>query len=155
MLLIEYSVLNEMIFNVEYSVDERCGFLFGYDENENRRVITSRPVTNAFKGSQQKNFEITSKDYLLAEQFAVNKGLKLIGVYHSQPNQTALPSDYYETAAEPFFSYVILSTMHGKFAEMRSWRLNDQTVFKEEQIYLYPIQYHGNSNHTYTLKEIH
>lgn len=155
MLLIEHSVLNEMVFNVEYSSDERCGFLIGYDDHENRRVITSRPVTNAYKGSQQRNFEITSKDYLLAEQFAARKGLQLLGIYHSHPNQKALPSQYDEVAAQPYFSYLIFSTMHGKLAEMRSWRLNDQSVFEEEQINLYPIHYHGNSNHTHTLAEIH
>jgi len=155
MLLIENSVLNEMVFNIEYSLDERCGFLIGYDENGNRRVITSRPVTNAYKGDQQRNFEITAKDYLLAEQFAMSKGLKLLGIYHSHPNQTAVPCQHIKTAALPYFSYVIFSTMYGKLAEMRSWRLNGQTRFKEEQIYLYPIHYHGNSNHTHTLAEVH
>lgn len=155
MLLIEHSVLKEMVFNVEYSIDERCGFLIGYDEQENRRVISSRPVTNVYKGNQQQNFEITAKDYLLAEQFAASKGLKLLGVYHSHPNQTALPSHFDEITAQPFFSYVILSTMYGKFAEMSSWRLNAQGVFYEELIQLYSIHYHGNSNHPSTLTEIH
>lgn len=155
MLLIEHSVLNEMVCNVEHSVDERCGFLFGFDEGEDRRVIKSKPVNNAYQGSQQKNFEISAKDYLLAEQFALTEELELIGIYHSHPNHDARPSQYDETAAQPYLSYVIFSTINGKFAELRSWRMNDQDIFKEEQIYLFPIQYHGNNNHTYTFAEIH
>ena len=113
--------------------DECCGFLFGLEENgASRRISAIREVNNAKPGDKRRRFEVTAKDYMRAEQFALDKGFLLLGVYHSHPNHPAIPSEYDRVAAQPYFSYVILSVKLGKIDHIRSWRLNEASQFEEE-----------------------
>jgi proteasome lid subunit RPN8/RPN11 len=71
---------------------------------------------------------------LNAEKFADGSGLQLLGVYHSHPNHPAVPSEHDRIAAQPFFSYIIISVKENKIADLRSWQLDDHFQFKEETI---------------------
>lgn len=122
-----------MIGYVEPYSEERCGFLFGYESTEDRtltRVMTAKNVT---KGDKHRNFEISPKDYLNAEDYAVRNKLLLLGIYHSHPNHPAVPSASDREAAQPYFSYVIISVIYKKFSAIRSWKLDDNLQFVEEK----------------------
>ena len=135
MLNIEQTPLDEMIKDaVRTFPDECCGFLFGKEENNSRTVIKIQVVNNAKEGDKRRRFIISAKDYLKAEQFADENNLQLIGVYHSHPNHPAIPSEHDRVAAQPYFSYIILSVMNNEFDHIRSWRLNEQQQFEEEKI---------------------
>lgn len=69
-----------------------------------------------------------------AEKFALENDVQLLGIYHSHPNHPAKPSEYDLAAAQPWFSYVIISVMQGKFDHIRSWKLNEASQFEEENI---------------------
>ena len=70
-----------------------------------------------------------------AERFALANDLSLLGVYHSHPNHPAIPSIHDLKQAVPFFSYIIISVMDGKFNTLRSWQLNEETgQFDEEKV---------------------
>jgi proteasome lid subunit RPN8/RPN11 len=69
---------------------------------------------------------------MLAEKFAVENDVQLLGIYHSHPNHPAIPSEHDRVAALPYFSYVILSVKDGSIDHIRSWRLNDVSQFEEE-----------------------
>jgi proteasome lid subunit RPN8/RPN11 len=58
----------------------------------------------------------------------------MLGIYHSHPNHPAIPSERDRLAAQPYFSYVIISVMKGKTDQIRSWRLNETSHFEEENI---------------------
>ena len=73
-------------------------------------------------------------EYLRAEKYATAHQLELLGIYHSHPNTTAIPSETDRREAQPFFSYVILSVMQQQFSHIRSWRLNQMNEFEEETI---------------------
>ena len=115
--------------------DECCGFLFG-DETENgvRNITVAKEVENAKTGDKRRRFEITGRDYIQAERFAAENNLLLLGIYHSHPNHPAIPSEHDRIAAQPYFSYVIISVMHGAIDHIRSWRLNSASQFDEENI---------------------
>jgi proteasome lid subunit RPN8/RPN11 len=114
--------------------DECCGFLFGSESADgNRTIATIREVNNAQPGDKKRRFEITGKDYMLAERFALENDLLLLGIYHSHPNHPAIPSEHDRVAAQPYFSYVILSVMQGNIDHIRSWRLNEDAKFEEEK----------------------
>jgi proteasome lid subunit RPN8/RPN11 len=115
--------------------DECCGFFFGEEEGEQRIITEVLPVFNSKAGDKRRRFEIVSKDYLEAEQFAEQNRLQLLGVYHSHPNHPAIPSEHDRVAAQPYFSYVILSVIVGELSNLRSWQLNDQLQFEEEKIF--------------------
>lgn len=115
--------------------DECCGFFYGKDdENGNRIVSDILIVNNAKEGDKRRRFEISAQDYMKAEQHAFKKNLELLGVYHSHPNHPAIPSEHDRVAAQPYFSYIILSIINNEFNHIRSWRLNDEAQFEEEQV---------------------
>lgn len=115
--------------------DECCGFLYGKEDNSGNRTITSvRAVDNAKEGDKRRRFEISPRDYLQAEQHAEEHNLQLLGVYHSHPNHPAIPSEHDRVAAQPYFSYIIISVYRENVDHIRSWRLNESFQFEEEQL---------------------
>jgi len=119
--------------------DECCGFFFGKESGNNRSVTEIQIVTNAKEGDKRKRFEISPKDYLQAEEFAEERKLQLLGVYHSHPNHPAVPSEQDRLAAQPYFSYIIISVFGKKVRDIRSWQLNDDFQFKEEKVKYEPV----------------
>ena len=115
--------------------DECCGFFFGEEDSlGNRRITEVLVVNNAKEGDKRRRFEISAKDYLKGEQYALEKGLQFLGVYHSHPNHPAIPSEHDRVAAQPYFSYIIISVLSNQTTHIRSWRLNDSFQFEEEEI---------------------
>ncbi|PWT72706.1 MAG: hypothetical protein C5B59_15215 [Bacteroidetes bacterium] len=136
MLVIETDAHHKMIEDAVNSFpDECCGFMLGEeDKDENRTITEILVVDNSKEGDRTRRFEISPKDYLRAEQLAVDKNLTLLGIYHSHPNHPAIPSEHDRKAAQPFFSYVIISVLNNEFVALRSWRLNDLEQFDEESV---------------------
>ena len=63
--------------------EEGAGFLLG---NEGR-VLDLLPLPNAREDAARHNrYLITPQDYLQAEMTAENRGLSLLGVFHSHPD---------------------------------------------------------------------
>ncbi len=114
--------------------NECCGFLYGIESNGVREIVDNLRIVNSKIGDKSKRFEIAPNDYLNAEQYAINKGLTMLGIYHSHPNHPSSPSEHDRIAAQPFFSYVILSTTEFKIENIQSWLLNDDFVFEEEEV---------------------
>lgn len=114
--------------------DECCGFLFGTETQGKRLIQDILVVNNAKEGDKRRRFEISARDYLRAEQYAEEKGLSLLCVYHSHPKHPAIPSEHDRVAAQPFFSYVIVSVLEQGQTNILSWRLNDQHQFDPEPI---------------------
>ena len=117
--------------------DECCGFVFGHEDSNGRRIITeARVVMNVKEGDKHRRFEIAPQDYLDAEKYAEEKQIELLGVFHSHPNHPAVPSEHDRAAAQPFFSYLIISVNDKIPGPIRSWRLNDDWQFEEENNHL-------------------
>jgi proteasome lid subunit RPN8/RPN11 len=113
--------------------NECCGFMYGNELPDNTRMISSiRIVTNSKDGDQRRRFEISGKDYMQAEKYAAMNDLSLLGIFHSHPNHPAIPSEHDRVAAQPFFSYIIISILQAGVDHIRSWRLNDEFQFEEE-----------------------
>jgi proteasome lid subunit RPN8/RPN11 len=117
--------------------EECCGFVFGHEDSDGRRIITrARVVQNAKEGDKRRRFEISPQDYLDAEKYAEEQQIELLGIYHSHPNHPAVPSEHDRAAAQPFFSYLIISVNEKEPGPIRSWRLNDNWQFEEENNHL-------------------
>ena len=135
MLVIEQKPLDEMYSDaLQTFPDECCGFFFGKEVGEERIVINILMANNSKEGDKRRRFEIAPKDYLNAEKFADENELQLLGVYHSHPNHPAIPSEHDRIAAQPFFSYIIISVQENEVAGIRSWQLNANLEFDEESI---------------------
>jgi proteasome lid subunit RPN8/RPN11 len=114
--------------------DECCGFMFGDETGEVRTISAITGVDNSKEGDKRRRFEIRPSDYLRAERYAEENGLALLGIYHSHPNHPSIPSEHDRVAAQPYFSYVIVSVYERQFRSLQSWQINEQSQFEEEQI---------------------
>lgn len=141
MIIIEPSIRQLLIEDaVGTFPDECCGFLFGREETGGIRVIVDiLVVDNSKEGDKTRRFEISPADYMAAEQHALDNGWTLLGIYHSHPKHPAIPSEHDRVAAQPFFSYLIISVFSEKDITFRSWLLNDQHQFEEEEILQYQL----------------
>jgi proteasome lid subunit RPN8/RPN11 len=109
---------------------ECCGALLGRDtvgdgSESPREVLGLFPLVNRRDDSPRNRFAVTADDVRDAEKTAGERGLEVVGWYHSHPDHPARPSAFDREHAWPWYSYVIVSVMSGAPAEMTSWRLND------------------------------
>jgi proteasome lid subunit RPN8/RPN11 len=108
---------------------ECCGALLGREIDDNLREITALfLLVNRRDDSPRNRFQVTSEDVRDAEKAARQQGIDVLGWYHSHPDHPARPSQFDREHAWPWYSYVIVSVMSGKPAEMTSWRLNDDRL---------------------------
>ncbi|MEM7551048.1 MAG: M67 family metallopeptidase [Bacteroidota bacterium] len=114
--------------------EECCGFLFGKDNGEERKIIEAIPAENIKNENRKKRFEISPEEYMGAEKYALKNDLDLLGIYHSHPDHPAIPSKHDYRQASPFFSYVISSIRKGKYVKMTSWQLDEDRRFQSETI---------------------
>jgi len=123
---------------VETYPHECCGALLGSDGQAGREVRDTFPLVNRRDDSPRNRFAITAEDFRGAERAAHERGLELIGWYHSHPDHPARPSDYDREQAWPWYSYVIVSVGKGQAREMTIWRLSDdRSGFTQEEVQIH------------------
>jgi proteasome lid subunit RPN8/RPN11 len=118
--------------------NECCGALLGRDADETsaattggdvllpaREILGLFPLVNRREDSPRNRFSVTAEDVRDSEKAAREKGLDVVGWYHSHPDHPARPSQYDREHAWPWYSYIIVSVANGKPQEMTSWRLSD------------------------------
>lgn len=120
---------------------ECCGLLVGRIEEGGRtRVVeVTHPVENTFedKGEHYHRMSISPLEYARAERTHAARGLGVVGNYHSHPDHPAVPSrfDLEHLAPWPTMSYIVVSVVGGKAADVRSWELEpDRSRFNEEEV---------------------
>lgn len=114
--------------------NECVGFFFGTIDDEIKNIDEYTPLENFKEGDQRRRFEVNPKDYMQAEKYALENDRNFLGVYHSHPNHPADPSEHDLKQAVPFFSYIIASVKSNKVEITKSWQLNDDNEFEEENI---------------------
>ena len=118
--------------------NECCGALLGRDADETsaattggdvllpaREIFALFPLVNRRDDSPRNRFSVTAVDVRDSEKAAREKGLDVVGWYHSHPDHPARPSQYDREHAWPWYSYIIVSVANGQPQEMTSWRLSD------------------------------
>jgi proteasome lid subunit RPN8/RPN11 len=114
---------------------ECCGAMLGTDSGAGRQVRSLFPLVNRRDDSPRNRFSITPEDFRAAERAAAERGLDLIGWYHSHPDHPARPSEYDREHAWPWYSYVIVSVAAGAPQDLTSWVLqDDRSRFESEEV---------------------
>ncbi len=115
--------------------DEGAGLMLGVD-GDPRRVDYVITLPNSREPEARRNrYLITPQDMLVAEVEALNRGLEVLGVFHSHPDHPSEPSEYDREFALPYYSYLIVSIREGKPATSQVWRLSeDRSRFEEEAL---------------------
>ena len=116
---------------------ECCGLLLGSFGVEGvKRTEETYPISNAREEAAKRNrFLIQPEELIKGERYAESKNLEVIGFYHSHPDDKAVPSQYDLEHAWPTYSYIVVSVMAGRAADLRSWEMEpDRSRFNEEEI---------------------
>jgi proteasome lid subunit RPN8/RPN11 len=116
---------------------ECCGLLLGRFEAPGLKSISEiYAISNAREEQAKRNrFLIRPEELLQGEQYTAERGLDVIGFYHSHPDHPAVPSQYDLEHAWPVYSYIVVSVMAGAAGDLRSWEMeSDRSTFTEEEI---------------------
>ena len=116
--------------------EECCGAMLGLEHEDGSRDITEIIRVENTKGeNRERRFLIDPRALLNAEKVAKEKGLDVLGIYHSHPNHPSQASEFDRVHAMPFWSYLIISCIEGKADAIQSWRLKeDRSAFDEEEL---------------------
>ncbi|MDZ4803311.1 MAG: M67 family metallopeptidase [Candidatus Eisenbacteria bacterium] len=119
--------------------NESCGLLLGRVELTGgvrvKAVTSVDRLENERDDSRHNRFLITPATFLSADRAARQRGVEILGFYHSHPNAPATPSEFDREHAWPFYSYVIVSVVNGDARELNSWVLaEDRTHYNAEPI---------------------
>ncbi len=90
--------------------------------------------TNQDKMTKIRRYWIDPGEIFQAQRQAREQNLEIIGVYHSHPDQAAVPSESDRAVAWSSYSYIIVSVVQGKAQETRCWCLNEQNQFEAEEM---------------------
>jgi proteasome lid subunit RPN8/RPN11 len=116
--------------------NEGGGFLLGLVNSQDVHISDTIQIENVFeKEEQYHRYAMTPQDWARLEDQADERGLTLVGYYHSHPDSPAIPSIYDRDHALPNFTYLITQVQNGSAIEMLGWRLRtDRTQFDSENL---------------------
>ena len=112
---------------------ECCGLLLGRAGDGAVRVDEVVQARNANAERRHDRYEIDPEDFLRADARSRERGLDIVGIWHTHPDHPARPSETDRERAWAGWSYLILSVGAQGVQAMRSWRL-DGRVFVEEAL---------------------
>ncbi|MGH9414926.1 MAG: Mov34/MPN/PAD-1 family protein [Terriglobales bacterium] len=116
-LLIPHSQLDAVLRHGEQTYpNECCGLLLGSVDASGRRCITGiQHMRNANTASPRNRFDFDPHEHLEAQRAARERGVEIVGFYHSHPDHPARPSQFdLDHAAWPGYSYLIVAIHQGK-----------------------------------------
>ncbi len=106
--------------------NEVGGFLLGSQAKDSVTVSEIIQIENVFaKEEQFHRYAMTPQDWARLEDQADERGLTLVGYYHSHPDSPAIASIYDRDYALPNFTYIITSVVNGKAVDQKVWKLRD------------------------------
>jgi proteasome lid subunit RPN8/RPN11 len=115
--------------------NECCGAMLGTIDGDGKNVREAIALDNAFEGAQAARYELRPEDLLAADKAARDRGMDLIGIYHSHPDCDAYFSTTDLQNSCPWYSFVVLSIQKGEFDHANSWLPNvDQTAADKEEL---------------------
>jgi proteasome lid subunit RPN8/RPN11 len=115
--------------------EECSGVIVGMNTGEIKVVVDVWRAENTHEDERSRRFLIDPLVYMKLEQQANERGMDVLGIYHSHPDHPAEPSEYDREHAWPNFSYIIASVSSEQVEDMRSWVLkDDRSGYDEESI---------------------
>lgn len=120
--------------------EECCGLLVGRLMDGGKVLVEVWPADNVWSGAtetdltKKRRYEISPQFMFEAQRKSRNLDLAIIGIYHSHPDNPAIPSECDREYAWPQYSYMIVSIQQGKAQDLQSWSLDDAHQFQAEEI---------------------
>ncbi|MEL6263078.1 MAG: M67 family metallopeptidase [Cyanobacteria bacterium J06626_6] len=88
--------------------------------------------------TKKRRYWVDPKDMLRVQREAREKGLNIIGVYHSHPDHVAEPSECDRALAWTEYAYIIVSVRKGKAVDVQNWALDSEHRFQPEAMEISP-----------------
>jgi len=104
---------------------EVCGILAGRRDADGGEVIEVIPLVNERADSPRNRYQVGPLLMMRAEEGVEERGLQVVGYYHSHPDHPSRYSDFDREHALPNMSYTIISVMAGQVRDTASWRLSE------------------------------
>jgi len=118
--------------------NECCGAILGATDNGVTTVALAVELENAFDGEQQRRYEIRLEDLQKADAEARSRGMELIGIFHSHPDEDAYFSATDLKNSCAWYSFVVLSIRNGVFDHARCFRPDLELSSAQEETLEYP-----------------
>ena len=109
---------------------EGCGVLIGADDARERWVERAIPATNADQDPHRR-YAIAPEEFLQLEKQARQRGLQVVGFYHSHPDGRSRPSGSDAAEAWPHDTYLIVGVGHEAVEAPTAWRFVDGSFIAE------------------------
>lgn len=100
--------------------------------------LQARDLDDELPRSKSHRYWVNPQEMLIVMREARSCGLEIIGIYHSHPDQAAVPSECDRRLAWQHYSYAIISVQQGTAQDLQSWCLNETHQFQPEAIELAP-----------------
>ncbi|MGB8509244.1 MAG: M67 family metallopeptidase [Pyrinomonadaceae bacterium] len=103
----------------------------------NENVVTPDGTDSIAGEERHHRMLIPPLEYVRAERLYAERGLGVVGNYHSHPDDRAVPSQFDLEHLAPWttMSYIVVSVRDGRAVDLRSWELEtDRSKFNEEEI---------------------
>jgi proteasome lid subunit RPN8/RPN11 len=114
--------------------------MLGNAGGDNKIVTEAVVIENSFAGEQGARYEIRPEDLIAADRAARERGLDLVGIFHSHPDCDAYFSKTDLENSCPWYSFVVMSVKDGKFDHANSFLPDpDQTRADSE-----PLEFPGS-----------
>lgn len=101
--------------------EECCGAMLGRAEGGMKRITRAIGLENVTAGPRGTRYEVRPEDLLAAAAEARRSGLELAGIYHSHPDHAAYFSETDLKNSCPWYSFLVLSIIGGKFDHAACW----------------------------------
>ena len=129
---------------------ECCGLLLGKADliqgQYQQELYQVRPMENTWDQCKSevapdqadlttsRRYWVSPTEMIAAQKYARNQGWDIIGVYHSHPDQKAVPSECDRQWAWPQYAYVIVAVEQGIAQDLQSWMLDDDHRFQSQDV---------------------
>lgn len=136
-IILETGHMSQIVQHLEAAYPyEGCGILIGRANDNNKQVVEVLTTGNAREQDARHNrYLIPNEEILRGELYAEEKGLEVVGYFHSHPDHPARPSVFDREQAWPWYSYLITSVQQGRATETNSWQLrDDRSAFDQEKL---------------------
>lgn len=116
--------------------NEGGGLLIGNIDADGIHIVDLAEAENTFPDEEQFHRIGLAPDFWArVEDHADERGLQIVGFYHSHPDHPAQPSQYDLTHAFPNLAYIIVSVKGGAVDHVHNWKLRtDRSQFDADPL---------------------
>jgi proteasome lid subunit RPN8/RPN11 len=125
---------------------ECCGLLVGRLADDGTRIVVeAKPVPNVAPGDQSRAYRVDELDILRTGRAVSSRGLDVVGIYHSHPDEDSYFSAKDLAESSSWYSFVVLSVRSGEISAARAFRPNLEKTEAPEEELVYGEDTHPNT----------